>query len=601
MPICVTHLTGRRQGLKVVLAEELAVLGRDPSRANVTFDLVEDKVVSGLHARIFTDRGLYWVEDCESLNGTFLDGREVLTAMQLPSGSTLQLGGGGPSVRVDFEPAAVSSPPSQSPWIVLERLDDENVGVQTAFGGQSITLGRDASCDMAFGDDMAKVVSRRHARIMPSAGPGRARIQDTKSQNGTFVNGKRIKQTELFAGDLIELGESGPRLRVTRLNLPGSSEKLSPRRAAGPSTVAIGGDVARLASDRDFIQDEGNPAIPIRTELMVGRSQDCGFRVESPAVSSRHALFKREGSEFSVRDYQSTNGTFVNGKAIGSGRHVLHDQDLISLGGQVLLFQRAGLQRLRLLPAIQAFGLCRPAQGAAEEDSEGPRMALHNVSLEVSPGRLVGILGPAGAGKTALLEALSGLSPAQWGKVYLCGISLYDDCGLLRGRLGYVPLQDLLHEALTVRQCLEYSSLLRLPSDTSRVDCRSGHSLSRRSRVGPGSQDRAADDAVPAGAHSSRQDRSPGNAHVRQRGPLGSALRSGERRETGLRGLLQGDVGVFPGHHLEGSLLQARRCSRGLGRAFSRWHDRSIAVRHSYAGRRAQAGSWFRVGRTWKR
>ncbi|MGC0329899.1 manganese/iron transport system ATP-binding protein [Streptomyces sp. SAI-170] len=56
----------------------------------------------------------------------------------------------------------------------------------------------------------------------------------------------------------------------------------------------------------------------------------------------------------------------------------------------------------------------------------GGRQALHDVSLQVGAGELVGLIGPNGAGKTTLLRAVLGLLPCT-GRVET------------RGAVGYVP------------------------------------------------------------------------------------------------------------------------------------------------------------------
>lgn len=47
-------------------------------------------------------------------------------------------------------------------------------------------------------------VSRRHAIIVERRGT--IRILDDRSANGTFVNGRRVVEAELHAGDVIQLG-----------------------------------------------------------------------------------------------------------------------------------------------------------------------------------------------------------------------------------------------------------------------------------------------------------------------------------------------------------------------------------------------------------
>jgi len=62
-------------------------------------------------------------------------------------------------------------------------------------------VGRGLSANLRLDDSS---VSRRHAIIVPR--PSGARILDDRSANGTFVNGRRVQQADLQAGDVITLG-----------------------------------------------------------------------------------------------------------------------------------------------------------------------------------------------------------------------------------------------------------------------------------------------------------------------------------------------------------------------------------------------------------
>jgi pSer/pThr/pTyr-binding forkhead associated (FHA) protein len=68
-------------------------------------------------------------------------------------------------------------------------------------GREVIHVGRGLGADLRL-DDAS--VSRKHAIIVPRATG--ARILDDRSANGTFVNGRRVQQAELHAGDVIVLG-----------------------------------------------------------------------------------------------------------------------------------------------------------------------------------------------------------------------------------------------------------------------------------------------------------------------------------------------------------------------------------------------------------
>jgi len=55
--------------------------------------------------------------------------------------------------------------------------------------------------------------------------------------------------------------------------------------------------------------------VPI-SKFLVGRAEDCHLRVHSELISRHHCVFLVEEGFVAVRDFQSKNGTFVNGDRI---------------------------------------------------------------------------------------------------------------------------------------------------------------------------------------------------------------------------------------------------------------------------------------------
>jgi ABC-2 type transport system ATP-binding protein len=82
------------------------------------------------------------------------------------------------------------------------------------------------------------------------------------------------------------------------------------------------------------------------------------------------------------------------------------------------------------------------------------RTILRDVSVEVSPGTVVGIIGKNGAGKTTLLEILLGFSPASSGGSQLFGHDSFTLPAAIKGRIGFVPQHDELVNPITGRQQL---------------------------------------------------------------------------------------------------------------------------------------------------
>ncbi len=79
-------------------------------------------------------------------------------------------------------------------------------------------------------------------------------------------------------------------------------------------------------------------------------------------------------------------------------------------------------------------------------------------------GKLVGIMGGSGVGKSTLLNVLNGSLTPQQGEILVNGFNLYDEKEreALKGAIGFIPQDDLLIEDLTVYQNLYYNARLCL-------------------------------------------------------------------------------------------------------------------------------------------
>ena len=88
--------------------------------------------------------------------------------------------------------------------------------------------------------------------------------------------------------------------------------------------------------------------------------------------------------------------------------------------------------------------------------------ALDGVSLEIPTGRVTGLVGPDGAGKTTLIRILAGLMAPDEGSVSVLGGAPGKDME----HVGYMPQRFGLYEDLTVQQNLDlYADMRALPAD----------------------------------------------------------------------------------------------------------------------------------------
>jgi ABC-2 type transport system ATP-binding protein len=89
-------------------------------------------------------------------------------------------------------------------------------------------------------------------------------------------------------------------------------------------------------------------------------------------------------------------------------------------------------------PAVRAVGLAK---------AFGPLRAVDDVSFDLAPGRIYGILGPNGSGKTTLIRLLVGLTQPTAGHAEVLGVTMPSRPTL--GRIGYMTQSDGIYPALT--------------------------------------------------------------------------------------------------------------------------------------------------------
>ncbi len=102
-------------------------------------------------------------------------------------------------------------------------------------------------------------------------------------------------------------------------------------------------------------------------------------------------------------------------------------------------------------PAVEAQGLVRRF---------GDDAALQEVSFDVAPGELYGVIGPDGAGKTTLFRILVTLLLPDAGSARVLGRDVVKDLWDLRTRIGYMPGRFSLYPDLSVLENLSFFASL---------------------------------------------------------------------------------------------------------------------------------------------
>jgi ABC-2 type transport system ATP-binding protein len=88
----------------------------------------------------------------------------------------------------------------------------------------------------------------------------------------------------------------------------------------------------------------------------------------------------------------------------------------------------------------------------------GRHRVLHDLSFQIPPGQVTGLLGPSGSGKSTLMRALVGVQVVRSGEVTVLGRPA--GAAALRSRVGYVTQSPSVYADLTVRENARFFAAL---------------------------------------------------------------------------------------------------------------------------------------------
>ena len=93
-------------------------------------------------------------------------------------------------------------------------------------------------------------------------------------------------------------------------------------------------------------------------------------------------------------------------------------------------------------------------------------LAIDNLSLDIEKGKITGLIGADGAGKTTLIRLVIGLLVPDSGEVSVLGLNPFTQKEQLNKLIGYMPQKFGLYEYLTILENLRlYADLKNQPYD----------------------------------------------------------------------------------------------------------------------------------------
>jgi ABC-type multidrug transport system ATPase subunit/pSer/pThr/pTyr-binding forkhead associated (FHA) protein len=348
-----------------------------------------------------------------------------------------------------------------------------------------VVVGRDAaraSLVIAHG-----AVSGQHATVMLD----RMMAVDHGSTSGTWVGGRQLPSNQptpidpngviAFGPVPVPVGLLGQIAQGAMGGMPvaapaGAPGPATAGHAAAPAAAESGAAAGAPRKHRTVIGELSLDQLQ-NNLITIGRTPDNQIVVAHAQVSSKHAQIIKVGDQLFLEDRGSANGTFVRGQRLAPGQRVpIVSGEKVFIGPMPLLIH---IQESRVnvvvedsaawagkpLYEIEAWDLFLEVP---DRDNKGQmKTLLDHVSFKALPGDMIALMGPSGAGKTTLLMVLNGYLPPSSGQVRINGEDLYQIYDALRGSIGYVPQDDIVHPELTVFEAVKYSARFRLPPDYS--------------------------------------------------------------------------------------------------------------------------------------
>ena len=237
-------------------------------------------------------------------------------------------------------------------------------GERFAVEAESVSIGRLADCDIELNQSN---VSRKHA-VLKRQGD-QLSIVDNRSGNGTFVNGKRVSQAKLRAGDVVRIGDHTIRIAVRTDSLPKTVREMLAEQPTRRELIS-----------RFLIEDRSGSPRHLEfagDNLSLGRGEKCKLVLDDEEISRLHATINYREDKFELRDVGSANGTYLNGEPIIEAE--IRDGDKLEMGHLVILAHILNNHSLHLDIAKKT------TESAAQTSASGAQSSEHSPPSSAKP------------------------------------------------------------------------------------------------------------------------------------------------------------------------------------------------------------------------
>ena len=152
----------------------------------------------------------------------------------------------------------------------------------------------------------------------------------------------------------------------------------------------------------------------------IGRDPRNTIALDSSSFSRKHAAIKKEYGQYMIADYSSTNGVYVNGERV-MGSCQVGEKDLIQIANSLFFILNG---QLLYQNAMNGISLSMQNVDKIVGSNKNRKKILDRVFCDIGSNEFVAIIGGSGAGKTTVMNAMSGFDSEITGKIFCNGIDL---------------------------------------------------------------------------------------------------------------------------------------------------------------------------------
>jgi len=110
------------------------------------------------------------------------------------------------------------------------------------------------------------------------------------------------------------------------------------------SESVVGQRLSKIQRSGDMFLVFRDRNMPIASRITIGRGGQNMVELDDSLVSRYHAVIQKVEDDYFIEDLISTNGTFVNGQKVPSGKYILlHHGDVILVGRTRLSLHQLGI------------------------------------------------------------------------------------------------------------------------------------------------------------------------------------------------------------------------------------------------------------------